>query len=174
MKQKPFNTTKRKIETFRNSEIDKSTRVSRQETLNNAQIDQTKQDNTLQYELKRKKDESSEWTLIEPIDLNGDTLIDQAHVTFTVEFDQFDIRLIPYLDTKIIIRPSDGSVDDTTTFSFLFMEENVFFEIVDIVGEEFFKKLKVFSSVYFSVIQNVEIPYYAKMVCTFINPRNYH
>ncbi len=171
----PFNTQKRKISTFKEVENKDSVREERQQEQNDIELNNIQQDNVYQYQFKKLVNVSTEWVdLIQEEDF-GSPQIERQYQTWTIEFDTFDIRLLPFISVDIIYKNSINEEPDMS-----FSTKNVYFEITDIEDEEFYKKLKIITNLRLNTesvldpeIGRLTIVYQARAMVTFINPKEY-
>lgn len=168
-----FFNTKNKLQkiTQRNSQTERDS--LRQKTDNNNL--NKKINKSMSYQSKHISDLSIDWE-----DLDIGINIGEQYKTWEIIFEQFDIRLLPYLDIKILYRFETGTMEDITYIGyeslngFLVPKIQKVFQIEDITGESspYYKQVTCKISLYFRNISIVN-QYQAKVNIVFINPRNY-
>lgn len=120
----------------------------------------------VQTTLKKLYDFSSDWE-----DLESNSTGNYYYKTWLFEFNQFDVRLLPYLDFKVLYKNLSGldnqiiSPEINKSYSIEDIEEN---------GQvlEFYKKVYIAVNLWFYVYQledNIQV----KLQSFFINPRQY-
>lgn len=111
---------------------------------------------------------STDWEVIESI---SDSFYYTKHKLWTIEFDKFDIRMLPHLDVKILYRTTGGNVEDTIN---QFPYTNKYFQIFDIPNEsnDNYKQVKMLVGLYVSKT-GVDFNYDVKLNIIFTNPREY-
>ncbi|MGD2071898.1 MAG: hypothetical protein PVG65_00205 [Candidatus Thorarchaeota archaeon] len=96
------------------------------------------------------------------------------YITWEIVFEQFDERLIPFITAEIVY----GELEDTPEDNIKIAMPDVakFFEIEDIADSEVLKRVTLHVSFAFGsqeVSPVTSVPYQAKLLVHFINPRNY-
>lgn len=86
------------------------------------------------------------------------------------ELNRFDERLIPLINVEILVRPF-GRMNDSATLPMRY--KNVVFQIEDIPGEKYIKKVTFRMSILF-YDPTITSPYESKLIADFKNPINMH
>jgi hypothetical protein len=159
-----FNTKRNKLNYIQNqSQKDKIDTLRQQEKNNNLKNDL----NASIYHLQKFiTDLSFDWE-----DLDTNIAIDEQYKNWTIEFPIFDIRLLPFIDIKILYRRGFGIVQDDKTIV-PYIQQVCLIENIAKETSIYIKKITFKISLYFSYNGLNEI-YQAKANITFINPRNY-
>lgn len=120
------------------------------------------------------RDVSVDW---EVLLLEKDTVENTQYKKWLIEWNLFDIRLLPFIHIDYMIRINRAEVEIGRNLN-LDLSTQTVFEIEDIEGETnvYYKKVKFVSSIYY---ENVHISvsltnvYEARLNAFLINPRNY-
>lgn len=171
-----------------------------QQKINNALKSKTK--NIIVYNLnKQNLNFSSDWVQLLPYPnltaipspISNIEAIWSFYYIWTIELPIFDIRLLSFIDIKILYRVGEGSIpfDFSWPSPYTYPSFSTTFQVEDIQGEtsEWYKKVKIVASqlIYLIFPYNSLTPpplinledvnqnniYYLKLVGTFKNPRNY-
>jgi len=112
---------------------------------------------------------STEWEV-----MSREVHYDEEDLTYqfmnwSVELGTFDMRLLPFIDVNMIYRNADGSWTDNIETT---PAQNFFYHLENIEDEEFLKNVTLKSNLHI-FNANIESEYQAKLIITFINPRQY-
>ena len=102
--------------------------------------------------------------------LTSDRYTDIHYYIWTKEWDLFDIRLLPYLDTKILYRVAYGTKSDERTL-IPYISTSFLINDASVVSEHY-KNVTMKTSVYFTN-SLPDISYETKLIIFFTNPRHY-
>jgi len=157
---------KNKIKFIYDKNQEQSQDIDNVETINNNLTYQTKRNATSVYFFSKIRDFSIDWSQMEQ-----QSALSSQYKVWEIEWDIFDIRLLPFIDIKFMYRRYDGNIPDDMTIS---PSLSKIFEIEDIEGEtsEYYKKVKLTASAHFTIYSLTNV-YEARLNVLFINPRQY-
>lgn len=171
----PYNTQKRKIDTFQNIDIDYSIQEELQRRKNALELDNIRRDIVYQYQFKKVLNVSTEWVDLVQEENFGVPEIELQYQTWILEFETFDIRLLPFINVQILIKNSANEEANLSRSM-----NNLYFEVTDIEGETYYKKLKIITNIFLTTefVDSEEpghltVLYQGRTVVTFINPKEY-
>ena len=171
-----FKTTKRKIHTAENQTSKHSLEVVRQKDTNkvvNTNIQLLRPNHSI---FKKDGNLTIDWEDM-TVGLNEDTEeldLEIQYKEWTIVFERLDERMISFINTEMLYRNGDGSFDDQLVY--VFPNKNKFFEVEDISGSTFIKKVTVHICYFVSPpldTGTMEFPYQAKLVVSMINPYDF-
>lgn len=94
---------------------------------------------------------------------------DTQYIDWEIVLERMDERMIPFINVEVLYRVSDGSINDGANLET--PSKIVVFEIEDIEGEGYIKKVIIRASFYFSD-GDVELPYQAKLLVNISHPQD--
>lgn len=161
-----FETDRRKLEIIRNRQTDQQKKIERQETGNgliNRNIQRLVPNHSV---FKKRPDISIDWRPMIHAVFFGGSDPDTQYIDWEIVLQRFDERLIPFINVEILYRVADGSINDVANLES--PSKIILFEVEDLAGETFIKKVTIRASFYFSD-GDVYLPYEAKLLVTLSN-----
>lgn len=135
-----FNTTPRKIDYSTNHNKSNENEISNQDQTNSQNNESINNSNPSSSIFKSISDLSTDWEpMITPRDEFSISKVNQM-IGWTITIERIDERFLPYIDTTILYRNSGGI---GTPYIPRTPSKNIFFEIIDLIGEDNIKKLNI-------------------------------
>ena len=161
-----FYTKRHKINFVYNKNILNTQTTDNQDKIDKSITYQVDQNKSSVQVFNKLRDFSVDWATCD----NTGSLATQYKV-WEIEWDSFDIRLIPYLDIKPMYRALGGTLANANTIT---PQINKIVQVEDIEGEssEYYKKVLLNVSMYMT-ISDLYTTYEGKLNVLFINPRQF-
>jgi len=159
-----FQSSKNKLKFVHDQNIINKQNIANQQTTNDLAIKKTSINLGNSYLFKKELSYSTSW---EALDITDSTLY--QYKTWEIELNSFDIRLLPFIDIKVLYRFNGGNtIDSFNPFPYIGKS----FLIYNVDDSSNYKRVKCVVSLYLSAY-SVSYPYEAKLNIFFTNPREY-
>lgn len=161
---KSFINLKNKFIVIKNINEETSLDIEKQKEKNEVILKKNNFDVSIYYNQDILRDFSTEWELMESPEESGYTFY--RYKIWKKEWAKFDIRMLPFLDTKVLYRQNEGNINDTMIQA---PKISKIYDIIDIPNETYLKNVKLTVSLSF-LTQTPPTFYEARLYLSFINP----